>query len=316
MSVIELDEIGVFNGECWISEPIYSYDLDEYGCRRKNNVLLYPVIDSCNQCICWAIVIEYMGEKKVSVTLECTDIIDFMINNTDRGIALVYQNNKLNIWDGENLVSYSNNVAVKQVGYRDRNNMRSIKLQVITPQYKLNIIRESTRGEDDSSAYVNIPTIRQLTNSNWCWAACMASIVNYEKGYHYSCQGMANLYTTNLQQGANDYAVQSRLQSFGIYTTLVNPFSNQSLLPILSSISRGYPCYSKFEPVAGGDDHAVVIRGINFDSASVSIMNPSWLYTQPYHQGSIWNLHGDSGVVRYYQINTGEIYMMVTFLHQ
>ena len=311
----ELNEMGLTNEYVMVGSPIYSYSYDENVLREKSEVLLYPVFNADNEPVVWAVVLEFDKEKKVSFSSECIDIISSVSCRESSKIALVYSENQLYSWNGERLQKYGtfsgSSKSKNDINIQGLSALSEIKLQSVSLRHRVDINRAATRGESDYSAYVNPPIIKQPTNSGWCWAASMASIVNHEKGLHHSSISMANLYNAGFYDGANIGTVKSRLQvSFNIYTNLVN---NNYLVHLLNSMGNGHPCYAQFTSNSG--DHAVVIRGINFDAQTVSLMNPAPQYPASYYQGSIWNLYGNTGVVRYFSISSGEPYIMIAYLY-
>lgn len=127
--------------------------------------------------------------------------------------------------------------------------------------------------EDDVSIYLSVPIKRQEEE---CWAACMASMIQYLTGASYSAQQIADMY--HYTSGGVDTAVVGNyLESdFGLPYYSSYRVNSTTKSNIYNSLYHDSPVYGAFSWTYNGDSsyHAVVIRGINLGTMTFSVMDP------------------------------------------
>ena len=112
---------------------------------------------------------------------------------------------------------------------------------------------------------------------NICWAACIASIVNYLSGTDLDAVDVAVMYYgSNWNQGLSPYTEDDILrQAYGLSYYCVNVPSTQSAAFNLFkyNIQRNRPIYANFLYLSSG--HASVIYGVEDAAGYVYIMEPN-----------------------------------------
>ena len=122
---------------------------------------------------------------------------DFAKENSNPEFALIYDRDSVYAWCNNKIVLLAKNdfpIGIETRSYIEdvpTTYYSDIELAQLTPAAKLNE-GISCYGEDDESAYVRVPAVKQTTDSN-CWAACMASILSVELGGNYACDDLNSL---------------------------------------------------------------------------------------------------------------------------
>ena len=132
-------------------------------------------------------------------------------------------------------------------------------------------------GYDDEVAYMEVSKVKKPSGSMWCWAACMASVVNTLKSGNYTCEKMANIYTTNQQQGATSGQIRSRfLSNFGLRYSEIIPGVTVIRGDMVGYIGNKKPVFAVFIPdnVTNPIAHSTILRGFNNLNNTFSIMDP------------------------------------------
>lgn len=142
----------------------------------------------------------------------------------------------------------------------------------------------------EAAYYLEVSKVLQ-TSDVTCWAACIASIVNTVKGTNYPCAKVVQ----DLNGGINetkdmDFVINGISSTYGIqYTHNYAPRIGSAT--VIAQLQNGYPFFGGF---VNGLAHMVVIRGINPNVNTFSVMDPatatyvqctigtySWQYTSP-----------------------------------
>lgn len=176
-------------------------------------------------------------------------------------------------------------------------------MEPVTANAELEIAPSSIMplGYEDEAAYVSAPVKRQPINSDWCWAACMASIVQLETGTNYSCSTMARRYTSDYDRRATlDEAIDWLSNDFGIDYS--KELDGTYLTGILNTLAHGHAVFGGFTNGLGG--HASIIRGIDCGGKTFSVMDPLENGTN-YLSGNIQFKDGNYGSLVYVQTVTG-----------
>lgn len=272
----------------------------------------YPILDEFGKIVVISAVAAVFGEgPKAYISSELIPTISKYPDNSQ--IALIFDKIGVHCWDGNSTVLLEENsipsgrTELSEVQLSEYN---SVVIKPISPQCNINIDDVPLPiGYGDEAAFVNAPVKRQPSKSNWCWAACMASIVQHETGTWYSCSQMANIYTTDKEEGAYIEDVQDRLSSFGLDYTMC---SDGYLTDILNTLGHGHLVYSRF--VDYRVSHAMIIRGIDFGSKTFSVMDPN-ASGDSYASGQISFSQGNYGTLTYVPLSYGFPLTMMAYLY-
>lgn len=298
-------------GDCNLSElsigtEVPNYEVINNNLVENNDISYYPILDKYGEIISVAAIAYDGGQPKAY--LSCDLVPALKETQIGQGIALVYDRQGVYCWNGEKATLIESNNMPGGVTYRnDIANVSDATLQntvtrCVVASTSINIETPDIepQGYGDNAAYVNVPVKRQPSNSYWCWAASMASVVQHETGTSYTCTQMANLYGASNSTMASISTIQSRLRNdFGL---LYNYQSTRKLTNILNSLGSGHAAIGAFFYSGGG--HAAVIRGIDFDSKVFSIMDPQGAGSN-YTTGQIVNCSGNYGDLTYVPSATG-----------
>ncbi|OKZ72633.1 MAG: hypothetical protein BHV93_04030 [Clostridiales bacterium 52_15] len=227
---------------------------------------------------------------------------DFAKENSNPEFALIYDRDSVYAWGNNEIVLLAKNdfpIGIETRSYIEdvpTTYYSDIELAQLTPATKLNG-GISCYSEDDESAYVRVPAVKQTTDSN-CWAACMASILSVELGGNYTCDDLNSLLPSS--SGATIPQVKNLFPThFNInYSTFTASASDLSfnLLPVLNKLGEGHPLFGGFNSPAQAAGHAMVIRGINLGSNTYSAMDPA---TASYCSGTIRRATPNTGALLY-----------------
>lgn len=128
-------------------------------------------------------------------------------------------------------------------------------------------------ANDSSYFYTcNVPLINQLPDKNICWAACVASIVNYRQGTALTAQDVAkSFYGTDYNQGLNIKYISDVLKRYGIF--YVHDHVYPTDYQIFINLSSRFPVYSRWIR-EDWPNHACLIFGIDSQNRHLSLMDP------------------------------------------
>lgn len=114
-----------------------------------------------------------------------------------------------------------------------------------------------TAAAIDPSGSVEIAAVKQ-EKTNWCWAACASSILNYYGKKVSQTDFVKKVKGNVVDEGATDSAVQSGLENWGVNGKLLADYILYST--VCSQITSDKPIYAGWSWTSGGG-HAVVICG-------------------------------------------------------
>ena len=309
----------------WVGEYIPSYEIVEKKVSEIKSIRQYPVFNKNGELILFAIVFENDG---IHVSLSSAYVTDInkLRDNTKQEFSFIYAANAVFLRVDTSLcllTEYDYSIPGRDVLSYNNGSSLLCNGKTLTACHRLNIIlrflNNGIMDESDYSAYVSVPVIRQPSGSNWCWAASMASVVNYELGTTYTCTGMAYNYTTNTSEFSNLYTIQSRLNED--FSLIYYSVTNGDMLTVLNSIGEGHPLIGSFFYQIPGTNyslgHAVVIRGINLESLYISIMDPSPDSVGNYSTCSISNFNSSTsvGTVYYVSPTNGHTYTLGAYIY-
>jgi len=116
------------------------------------------------------------------------------------------------------------------------------------------------------SIMLDVKVVKNLNiNGGICWAACVASRVNYHNGN--TRLTALDVYNTmssisHIPVVGNEFYIQSAFEQYGVYTTLSSPLSGESIYNKLSS-SKPLLLFLTSTATIG---HAVLIYGVSYES--------------------------------------------------
>ena len=324
--------------ELKIGSIIPTYEVYNNQLSPLEDITCYQLLDESNDVVSMAFVYEIEGNY-------CATISDSLLNSLNKYLessesnpyALIYDSTGVSIWDGSQIVQVIENDLPLQ--YRSslsdvsESDLASIRLDnaayLIQPvnitvpktisnkdeaysQISLSSVGDLVpTGYDDEAAYINPPFRHQPSGSNWCWAACMASMITYETGRNITTQKIGDTYANgNETVGANINFVCSSFEDYDLYYSLDN--SGTTLVSILNSLGNDHPVFAgSYNPFYA---HAVVIRGINTGNKSISVMDPA-VTEERYLSGNISNVYGNNGTISYVSPNSGMVVIVEKILY-
>ena len=135
--------------------------------------------------------------------------------------------------------------------------------------YKTNIMISRATGEYSCS----VGFVEQ-TESNLCWAACVAMIVNKLYGTNYTDVQIAIdrfSSSVNYNQELSPYEILQYMNgTFSLNYSYISSHPSDNV--IINNITSGYPVMGGFQSVDGS--HACIIYGINIMAGRLMIKNP------------------------------------------
>ena len=270
--------------DLWIGSEIPKYEFSNNSLNEANDFPTYPIFKGNGKLVALATILTEDTNVFADISTSLVKIINNCMKSADTKFSLIYDNIAAYYWDGENIT------LLKEYGYeietRDTipwdsdEEFKNLPVSTIQKEEPLFVSEYvSPIGYEDESVYINVPKISQPEGSGWCWAACMASIVNYKKGTNYTCRSMANRYTDNLYQGMTPEDVCSYLNSdFRLNYYKLDLIRTS---PMFQSLGRGNPIFASF--TSAFVNHGVVIRGMDYQSNTFSFMDPSDGYYHSCH---------------------------------
>lgn len=271
------DELGLDSfdfSEITISNPIYTYEYTNQGLLENN--LMYPLkVDDV--LVAWAIPLDDSSDTKYQITTALIyETNSVLQDNTN--FALIYDYEYCYLYDGSEfyqLAEVTHNVENRSVLNVDNVYMDDFDIQLtnIDESVCLNYsFNQNTRVQ----TYYECPVgyVTQNPSPYLCWAATIASIVNYKKGTSYTAVDVAKKhygntnYNRTLTIGEEDNILISDYLLLYLHKDKIPGDS-----VIGKNIINDYPVYATFKNSNGGY-HAVVIFGINTISGYISVMDP------------------------------------------
>lgn len=257
-----------------IGVPIQTYNYVEGAFVRSHD--MYP-LTADDRLVLWAIPINGQFQITSSLVSEINTSIDF---NTP--LALVYDASNAYIYSNQSfsILKYFNE-EVESRGVLNTNARRAVQ-GIDTVSLSQNTSLGYERNNQDmqrttpTNFSCNVSYVTQHPYNNLCWAASVASIVNYVNGTSLDAATVAKKYygNTNFDQSINRDNLTEKIQGYGLkYYRFSNygDFDNK----ILSSICADYPVGGSFDVVEGAY-HATVIFGINVIAGRIQVMDPEF----------------------------------------
>ena len=244
------------------------------------DLYFYPIFDGENKVVSMAAITTVNGDAIVSISTAFVEQLQSIM--PDCKVSIVYdsdgpylltQHTMIKLADYPMNMDFgrSNITAVNSSELQQANGVSLLGTKPLTLDLQIRPL-----GEDDDSIYLAVPKVLQPTGSSICWAACVASTVNYK--YYgpgsavYTAQDIADMYGYNTALGcAQVINTMNALFSNMQYTN--NGGNNNNFPNIWSYISsKDSPVIGRFEYSTGGG-HFMVIRGMNY-YGTFSVMDP------------------------------------------
>lgn len=167
-------------------------------------------------------------------------------------------------------------------------NTLSMFLTVLLLLASMTILPKQTKAAVASYTIytVNVPIIQQGSMTNWCWAACGASVASFISGNSVTMNNFAYALGISASNniGRNMAAVALGLQHFSVYSNHYSSYSSAST--IKASLASSRPLIAGLATRLPNNDlssaHMVVIRGIDYSpsSSDLSYMDPLYPFYQ------------------------------------
>ena len=178
----------------WIGEKIPTFEVQNNSLYPLS-ISFYPILNENGVIVAHAMTSTIEGFSMAGISCQLVSSLnDFAKENSNPEFALIYDRDSVYAWGNNEIVLLAKNdfpIGIETRSYIEdvpTTYYSDIELAQLTPATKLNG-GISCYGEDDESAYVRVPAVKQTTDSN-CWAACMASILSVELGGNYTCDDL------------------------------------------------------------------------------------------------------------------------------
>ena len=238
----------------------------------------YPVFYE-NDVIAIATVTEdEFGEKNFQIGVQfANELSDFIQEEENNQIAVIVEEDSICLINSQNESVMISNSETSNVPSSSAlpNGSANLSTSVISPSVSVSAAPVTRSGTDSGTVPVKYVS-QGGRNSTLCWAACMASIVNYYKGTNYSASQVAYAVGGDYDgQKLNDVAYWFN-SKYGIVANQV--YSKLSYNTVYNNASNGKPIYASCSNYTSPSDdgHAVVVRGCYISNSVVyyRIMNP------------------------------------------
>ncbi|MCI8854952.1 MAG: hypothetical protein HFH26_00210 [Clostridiaceae bacterium] len=215
-----------------------------------------------------------------------TALVDKINDIHPTKIALIYDATSCYLYDGKTLhflIEDPETVEGRDEIYKefDNINFNQIQLVSLVPTEKLNYTSPS-KAKAQTYYACNVDYVPQ-DDSNICWAACVACIVNYVKGDSLTSTDVSTEYFGEYQNtGLNGNEIVSAYNDiYKLRYKFTNGISDNL---ILDNIMNDYPVHMVgiFPETTKKVAHACVGYGINPVSGYITIMNPLYGFTTIY----------------------------------
>lgn len=299
----------------WLGKEIPTYSAENGELVRIQDSSYYPILDADGNLISIADTTIDDGEIIAGISAEFVDTIWHYAAGHE--VALLYDAVGVSLWDG-NVIRLAN--AKEMIQDRDliddiaAEKFLEISTSDLSKSFSLNIsCTIQPQGFEDSSIYLSAPVKRQDSDTLWCWAACMASMIQYETGENLTTNYVAGLYTNSATATAQMSEVKSRFKDFDLYYSSYGDGTNLVNVKIIwDSLYDDHPVWGGFTGAIGG--HAVVIRGLDLSAATFSVMDPAASGSN-YRAGQMSNVSGNYATLVLKDFSTNKSYSLVEYLY-
>ena len=303
----------------WIGNRIPAYEVRNNAVFPLEQIALYPILNQSGELVMMAGLDLSREEPGVSISAELvTELRDCITASNTEQMAILYDKGGAHFWDGES----ATRIAYSNVEISRRDNLASVGQSTIARQVAtstlqkvetLQVAPSMDTYDLSGSIYLHPPAKQQPEGSYWCWAACMASVIEYrDPSISLEASDIAEKYSAEFDEGAILSVVSDRLHDFGIYYNEYSASGDVVNLEYLgNSLLLDDPAIAESVPDDSFQGHAIVIQGINFDANIYSLMDPIPGYMRV---STIDNVDGDYGRLGYLDFESGEPYTVVGYL--
>ena len=263
--------------ELSIAEPVctYVYTADGF---IPNNVL-YPLKEN-GALVAWAVPLEDGQTTTFQITALLVDEVNAVLTE-NTAFALIYDYANCYLYDGNAyhlLKQKSLGVEGRSVLQPEANPLPDghIQLTEISTSTDLAYTPPAmTRVQTYYSCPVSFVSQMTVSNSQICWAASIACIVNYKKGTNHTAIDVAKKHygETNFNRSL-PFGDEVGILRWDYYLLL---YSYKAQAPSGGVISRNiradYPIFGTFR-VSNGNGHACVISGVDIIKGTITVMDP------------------------------------------
>ncbi len=240
----------------------------------------YPVFYE-NDVIAIATVTEdEFGEKNFQIGVQfANELSDFIQEEENNQIAVIVEEDSICLINSQNESVMISNSETSNVPSSSAlpNGSANLSTSVISPSVSVSAALVTRSGTDSGTVPVKYVS-QGGRNSKLCWAACMASIVNYYKGTNHSASQVAYAVGGDYDgQKLNDVAYWYNAH-YGIVAN--QSYSKLSYDTVYNNASNGKPIHASCKNLTDTSDnalgHDVVVRGCYISNSVVyyRIMNP------------------------------------------
>lgn len=222
-------------------------------------------------------------------------------NNKGKSFRIVDINGELRAVSDTDAILISKDINSNEVKTFDKNNIDKVKKLAennlksnkykesnITVQPLVGSANNSTNttiayvdpSRPVSSAYLNVQTVYQGSHP-WCWAATIASIVNYRKSTTLSAEDVVKYYYKSVVDNAPDpSAYISIYNHYGISGSYLDSY-NETWTDATYRLKNGSPLDSLWWTIDNSSAHAMTVRGFESysdGSRDYLIIDPNYGY--------------------------------------
>ena len=259
------------------SNSIYAYDYTKEGIKYNSEFI--PIIYE-DALIGWVIKAAVDSNTIYQFSNAFTSQVNSIINR-NTNFAFVYERDSSYLYDGAQLFKLGDisMVTEDRTSLGEVSVLRSsnITLNNIATRYDLHYTTPTTNSRTPTYYECSVPFVSQNPPSNICWAASIASILNFLNDTNLTAVSVAKKwynatsyadYNKALTLGSQDDV----LKTYGISYTYKSKVPSDGV--ILKNIRSGYPISATFKWTSGY--HDVVIYGINLTGGHIYVMDPEY----------------------------------------
>ncbi len=304
-----------------IGEIIPTYTLLEDKSVQATAETFYSILDEFDNLIALAVV--FSDEENGTYAFVSPELVPALnaCLGTDENVALVYDDKGVYCWNGTSATLLNHNTVEDVEGRASLSDVPTAALSIVeTNQVEsvcelgIDLDIPNTIGYDDEAVYLNVPLKAQPAGSNWCWAACMASIIQFETNKNYTTKDIGYKFKNGPADGAKITEVQGWFKNYFLsYNLHASQDYQKNYLTIFNLLGRRHPIHGDFMRKDYQSRHAAVIRGINCASKVFSIMDPT---SGKYCSGQIENAKGNNGMFSFYSTGNGMKFILDQYLYQ
>lgn len=275
---------------------------------QENDALIFPVLNNGNIVSLFYAIEQAPGEWYVQLEAGIADKIDTyadgqpcaIIYENDR--TYIYANEMVNLIDAGSMaaVSEANQIgAISAIPSVELGNIDQVNIGEVVPNEMgsictldvheyINTLYTPYDVTIPNSAYLEVPIYQQPADTNYCWAICMASIVNCVRQTSYTPLEILDLVTGGVNQSMYIEQVVYYLNYYFSMNYTTRSASGLDSGYAVQILAAGYPIYARVTSTNNGTPfwHAMVVRGVNRVLNTISVMNPTTI-TTGYSAGTI-----------------------------